>query len=313
MVLQSKLPARLILPYYLITLTSNVLISAHGKFRPTLPSLISSNPAQTVTKTTKAAFAYYRGFTNGSDDRVMDNLKDSLKELCKLRGVGPATASLLLSIYKPSVATFLSDEQWRWVCWDETEGWKKKIRYTLNEWVELILAVVELRERLAVDAAGVEKVAYVIGRFAENEFLEREVRELAGQVMEETGAEGRTSIEERAETIMEIPEVKETMIRDLEKAEARRKSQADSEAGKSTTANGEKELGEVDAPPIVGRTAADKFGNVEARTQDDESKDQAASSAKKVSAPTRSRKATDPVTDVEPPRKRLRQRKSTGH
>lgn len=114
----------------------------------------------------------------------------ALTQLCKLKGVGPATASLLLSVYDPVHAPFFSDELFRWICWDEKAGWDRKIKYDAKEYRMLCEGVQVLVERFGsrvegadgkeVQAVELEKVAYVLGKSAENKELtaaiEKEVR-----------------------------------------------------------------------------------------------------------------------------------------
>lgn len=75
----------------------------HGTFRPKLLSLVSSNPASDLRGTTGYAFGYCQG--NPS------NPVEAAKILIKLKGIGPATASLLLSVYKPPIFSFMD---WLW-------------------------------------------------------------------------------------------------------------------------------------------------------------------------------------------------------
>lgn len=101
--------------------------------------------------------------------------------LSKFKGVGPATASLILSVYSPSVAPFFSDELFRWVCWDEKQGWKQQIKYDTKEYNMLWDGVQKLRERLGdVSAVTLEKVAFVYGKMAEDakllEYVEDEIK-----------------------------------------------------------------------------------------------------------------------------------------
>jgi hypothetical protein len=84
-----------------------------------------------------------------------------------LKGVGPATASLLLSIAKSDSIPFFSDELFRWCVWDEPGspgGWQRKIKYNVKEYGMVVSKVDELMERLGVRATEVERVAWVLGK-----------------------------------------------------------------------------------------------------------------------------------------------------
>lgn len=136
----------------------------HGTFRPTLMNLVKSNQADVIKSTTQSAFS--------SLDSNNDVLK-ALKHLTILRGIGPATASLLLSVYQPDAIPFFSDELFRWSCWGGVgagssgstagEGWRRKIKYNAKEYESILGKVRKLKERLGVGATEAEKVAYVLG------------------------------------------------------------------------------------------------------------------------------------------------------
>merc|ERR1711990_201672 len=64
-----------------------------GKFRPRLQQLAESNSAELVEKSSMAAF-----------EKVDTDLSAAVDQLCVLKGVGPATASLILSCYAPDKA-----------------------------------------------------------------------------------------------------------------------------------------------------------------------------------------------------------------
>lgn len=123
-------------------------------------SLFQQNAAETVEEVTGRAF-------RSVDPDVVQALKILFSSL---RGIGPATASLLLSVRRPDEVPFFSDELFRWSQWDvvgkkgEGEGWDRKIKYNLNEYKELLKSVRALRERLGVRAVDAEKVAYVLGK-----------------------------------------------------------------------------------------------------------------------------------------------------
>jgi hypothetical protein len=89
-----------------------------------------------------------------------------LNALVKLKGIGPATAALLLSTNNPEEHPFFSDELFRWAFWDDAPGsrWDRKIKYSLKEYRDLVARVDELRDRIGKSALEAEKVAYVLGK-----------------------------------------------------------------------------------------------------------------------------------------------------
>ncbi|KAI9843657.1 MAG: hypothetical protein M1838_002515 [Thelocarpon superellum] len=139
----------------------------HGKFRPRLLQLAESNAPTTVKDTTRNAFARFASVADPAE---------ALKTLSSLKGVGPATASLLLSIFDPTTIPFFSDECFRWVMYDEPgrgRGWDRKIKYDAREYADYLTQVQALRTRLAgeagrdVSAQDVERVGFVVGKEAE--------------------------------------------------------------------------------------------------------------------------------------------------
>ncbi|KAI1392879.1 uncharacterized protein F4822DRAFT_426082 [Hypoxylon trugodes] len=129
----------------------------HGKFRPTLTALVSSNDEGLVESIIQEAVEQYQI----DSDAIKAN--HTIKEL---RGIGPATASLLLSIYDPHRVIFFSDEAFYWLCCD---GQKSRIKYNVKEYQELTAATQTLFKRLGVNAVDVEKVAYVLMKEGDSE------------------------------------------------------------------------------------------------------------------------------------------------
>ena len=92
--------------------------------------------------------------------------------MSKLKGIGPATASLLLSSYDPVKVPFFSDELFRYLHWEEAKnkGWDRKISYTAKEYKDLFSRVSDLRSRLERDSKtqvsvlDLEKAAYALGK-----------------------------------------------------------------------------------------------------------------------------------------------------
>lgn len=66
--------------------------------RPGLQGMVGGLQAKAVEEASSKAFA------------AMPDIKEALKEMTVLRGVGPATASALLAAHSPSVAPIMSDE-----------------------------------------------------------------------------------------------------------------------------------------------------------------------------------------------------------
>ncbi|KAI1631660.1 hypothetical protein F4809DRAFT_646199 [Biscogniauxia mediterranea] len=123
----------------------------HGKFRPTLMKLVSSNEDETVRKTIQEAMTRY-----WSDP---EDPAQALDIITKLKGIGPATASLLLSVHDPGRVIFFSDEAFYWLC---RGGNVSPIKYNPKEYRELHTAAQTLAKRLQVSATDIEKVAYVL-------------------------------------------------------------------------------------------------------------------------------------------------------
>lgn len=118
---------------------------------------MQSNPEDAIDFATKYAFSH----------NAADNTIAAIKALSDLKGVGPATASLLLSVSSPVNVPFFSDELFRWCMWDNAGppvGWQRKIKYTTREYEALLGKVGELRERLECRAVDAEKVAWVLGK-----------------------------------------------------------------------------------------------------------------------------------------------------
>jgi hypothetical protein len=93
-----------------------------------------------------------------------------MKTASILRGVGPATASLVLSVAFPMDVPFFGDEVFEWLCGGEGPE-KRKLKYDVKEYKELWEEWVRLHARMAqeggksgsgiVFAHGLEKVAFV--------------------------------------------------------------------------------------------------------------------------------------------------------
>ncbi|KAL8915382.1 MAG: hypothetical protein Q9171_000252 [Xanthocarpia ochracea] len=153
-----------------------------GTYRPSLAKLVASNPAEEVQKTTSSAFSLMEDNPNPGK---------AIATLSKLKGIGPATASLLLSCYGPITIPFFSDELFRWLHWqtdvedntkkrkskamEDGENVNRKIKYTAKEYASIFEKTTTLRQRLSeesgktITAVDIEKVAYNIIKSAQEE------------------------------------------------------------------------------------------------------------------------------------------------
>lgn len=128
------------------------LYSRHGKFRPTLMKLVSSNDPAFVKETVQQALERYK---------KTSDVAAAVATLAKLKGIGPATASLLLAVHDPQHVVFFADEAFHWLC---CGGRKDPIKYNAKEYAALNERAQGLCRRLGVRAVDVERVAFVMLR-----------------------------------------------------------------------------------------------------------------------------------------------------
>lgn len=130
--------------------------SRHGTFRPSLPKLVGSNKQPKVLEVTKDAFDHYAAHPY--------DIKAAVDKLSVLKGIGPATASLLLAVHDPENVIFFGDEVWAWLC---NNGERSGLKYNVEEFEDVHAKSTALASRLRVSPIDIEKVAFVIIR--ENE------------------------------------------------------------------------------------------------------------------------------------------------
>ena len=147
----------------------------HGTFRPKLKQLVESNDEETIDGIFRDIEA-----TKGTPT----SSREVMQMLTKLKGIGPATASLVMSVIKPLEYPFFSDELFRWIHWDglnadgtsagikNGKGWSRPIGYTPKEYESLITRCNLLQARLSdpekpdeeFSFFEMEKAAYVLGK-----------------------------------------------------------------------------------------------------------------------------------------------------
>jgi hypothetical protein len=157
----------------------------HGTFRPSLLSLVQSNSSSTIESTTRNAFS----------SLSPSSPLPALKVLTQLRGIGPATASLLLSVAASDEVPFFSDELFRWCVGD----WKRGIKYSVKEYASLVEKVAELRGRLEVRAVDVERVAWVLGKEGMRLIADEEAKE--DKAVEKKGGEDKMVDDREEKTV----------------------------------------------------------------------------------------------------------------
>lgn len=151
--------------------------SRHGVFRPTLPKLVASNKEDNVKSVLTEAFDLYA--------KDPSSIKTTITKIAELKGIGPATASLILAIHDPENIIFFSDEGYRWLVHG---GEMVVLKYTFAEFDELHGKAKALITKLGtgVTPLDIEKVAFVIMK--ENEPVKE--KKYVKKINEDRGEEG---------------------------------------------------------------------------------------------------------------------------
>ncbi|ODQ64888.1 hypothetical protein NADFUDRAFT_42195 [Nadsonia fulvescens var. elongata DSM 6958] len=142
-----------------------------GTWRPKLQQLIESNEESVIEKVTKQAYTSIKPFLNTKNNlddekkfnQAFDCVQSALPILCQLSGVGPATASLILSTFpsttdsnkEGSKVPFLSDEAWYWVF-----GAEKKVEYTPRGYAKFVRAMIDVSKRTGCSAGNIERYGW---------------------------------------------------------------------------------------------------------------------------------------------------------
>ena len=129
--------------------------------------LVASNDNATVEKTVLEALGAYEAALSkaGKGTKIQAHAHAStvaVRVLSRLRGIGPATASLLAAVHYPQKTIFFSDEAYAWLCGGSGSGYQRPSKYNDKEYAELAKAAAELMARLDKTAQDVEQAAYVL-------------------------------------------------------------------------------------------------------------------------------------------------------
>jgi len=104
-----------------------------GKPRHALKPLLKSNSDASVSTAARRAFEAADGVPAGDAGGARDERTSlAVKELCALRGVGPATASAVLCLYRPDAFAFMDDEVIECL-YDGKRGYTPKIYKEVND------------------------------------------------------------------------------------------------------------------------------------------------------------------------------------
>lgn len=164
----------------------------------------------------------------------------ALKTLTSLKGIGPATASLLLSVAYPKLVPFFGDELFQWLCGGDGE--KRKMKYDAKEYRELWDEAMTMRRKLEregreVRADEVEKVGFVCGHWDVVGKAEEMLESSSELKKVETEVENGQAEEEDKETApLELEEVKAKKVESKEEKQGERKAETEVIEGKKTTA-----------------------------------------------------------------------------
>jgi len=153
--------------------------STHGVNRPFLPGMVRKNESGAVQEHTAQAFQELSLLTDSSAAVLREHVQKALDGVCKLQGVGPATGTLILSVFDPVRVPFFQDEMALWLCPDLLGA---KLKYNVKEYFSLFEEVHSLVKKLSVQAVEVEKTAFVLAHL---DVLEDEEKKRLDEVLKE--------------------------------------------------------------------------------------------------------------------------------
>lgn len=135
-----------------------------GKFRATLPKLIRQNESTFVMQCTRGAFSTMLKDLDKelTTEEYTAMIKSAMKGVCLLRGVGPATGSLILSSLSGITSRappFFSDEAGSYVL-SKMGVFKGKLKYTMGEYLQYLSWFVDLDPHLEHNKTLLEQGAW---------------------------------------------------------------------------------------------------------------------------------------------------------
>ncbi|KIW67225.1 hypothetical protein PV04_06491 [Phialophora macrospora] len=185
----------------------------HGHSQPFLPAMVRKNDASAVQIQTSLALKELALPSTPDMSKPLDrtSVNNALDHVCKLTGIGPATGTLILSVFAPDLIPFFQDEMFAWFF--PNAG---KLKYSLKEYQQLLEAVIPVLTRLNCKAVELEKVAYVLGHL---DLLGDEERGTLEKSFEAKAEPGSTADDEPKEaSSCNIPKGEEDVEKDANRS-----------------------------------------------------------------------------------------------
>ncbi len=158
-----------------------------------MKKLIGQNEEDNVIAITKEAFALFLESkdTSPTKEDYKKIIKKALTILVKLRGVGPATASLMLSLLNKITKLappFYSDKAAEYVFQKGGAGDEIKLKYSMSEYIKWLDLMCDLNEGYVYDFTDIENGIWAI---KQNEYYEVKPKE-SKEVKEDADDDGKS-------------------------------------------------------------------------------------------------------------------------
>lgn len=138
---------------------TGTICSTHGVYRPFLPGMVQKNSdIEVADHTTNAVKVLSPLSPSQTKKEITIIIISALDRVCKLKGVGPATGTLVLSVFKPDVVPFFQDELFAWLIPEHSA----KLKYDKKEYGMLLDRALDIVLEKNIEADKLEKTAYVL-------------------------------------------------------------------------------------------------------------------------------------------------------
>lgn len=217
--------------------------------------MVDSNTSKEIADATSRAASAY-GLSSFST-----TIGPVIEYTTAIKGVGVATASLLMAVYFPEEVGFFSDEMYYWLV---NGGQKTKLKYDLWEYRILAGKLEHLCERLKASAIDVEKVAYVLVKEAmdkiENSGAKEQVKKADLKEAEKAARKAQSEFKKAKERFEEFEEYAQMAKEEVKKLREEVKKIEKHE--EKADAKDAEDIG--DTKPIAEKGNMKRKGNVEA-------------------------------------------------